>query len=160
MLRKTLIALSAAAALGVSSGAMAASHGGHGASSGSSGAMQGHSGGGMQGPGTFSKGSAQSFGGTMGPSQVRPMGPSQVRPMGSSQVRPTGPSGQAWNGGQWGHHRHHHRHDRFFFGVGFAGPYYDYGYDSCWRIVPTYYGGWQRVWVCGDYPYGGYYGGY
>jgi len=32
MLRKTLIALSAAAALGVSSGAMAASHGGHGAS--------------------------------------------------------------------------------------------------------------------------------
>ena len=144
MLRKTLIALSAAAALGLSSGAMAAGHGGHGASSGSSGAMQGHSGGGMQGPGNFSKGSAQSFGGTMGP----------------SQVRPTGPSGQAWNGAQWGHHRHHHRHDRFFFGVGFAGPYYDdYGYDSCWRIVPTY-GGWQRVWVCGDYPYGGYYGGY
>ncbi len=44
--------------------------------------------------------------------------------------------------------------------MGFAGPYYDYGYDSCWRIVPTYYGGWRRVWVCGDYPYGGYYGGY
>ncbi len=148
MLRKTLIALSAAAALGVSSGAMAASHGGHG----SSGAMQGHSGGGMQGS-TFSKGSAQSFGGTTGSSQVRPTG--------SSQVRPMGPSGQAWNGGQWGHNRHHHRHDRFFFGAGFAGPYYDdYGYDSCWRIVPTYYGGWRRVWVCGDYPYGGYYGGY
>ena len=144
MLRKTLIALSAAAALGVSSGAMAAGHGGHGSSSGSSGATQGHSGGGMQGPGTFSKGSAQSFGGTTGP----------------SQLQPKGPSGQAWNGGQWGHHRHHHRHDRFFFGAGFAGPYYDdYGYDSCWRIVPTY-GGWQRVWVCGDYPYGGYYGGY
>ncbi len=122
MLRKTLIALSAAAALGVSSGAMAASHGGHG----SSGAMQGHSGGGMQGS-TFSKGSAQSFGGTTGSSQVRPTG--------SSQVRPMGPSGQAWNGGQWGHNRHHHRHDRFFFGAGFAGPYYDdYGYDSCWRI--------------------------
>ncbi len=132
MLRKTLIALSAAAALGVSSGAMAASHGGHG----SSGAMQGHSGGGMQGS-TFSKGSAQSFGGTTGSSQVRPMGPNN------------------WHG------RHHHRHDRFFFGAGFAGPYYDdYGYDSCWRIVPTYYGGWRRVWVCGDYPYGGYYGGY
>ena len=55
------------------------------------------------------------------------------------------------------HGRHHHRHDRFFFGAGFAGPYYDdYGYDSCWRIVPTYYGGWRRVWVCGDYPYWGY----
>jgi len=48
-------------------------------------------------------------------------------------------------------HRFHHRHDRFFFGVGFAG---DYGYDSCW--VPTYWGGWQYI---GDYPYGGY-GGY
>ncbi len=154
MLRKTLIALSAAAALGVSSGAMAASHGGHGASSGSSMSVAPSSPGGSgsgPGPGTFSKGSAQSFGGTTGPSQLQPKGP--------SQVRPTGPSGQAWNGGQWGHHRHHHRHDRFFFGVGFAGPYYDYGYDSCWRIVPTY-GGWQRVWVCGDYPYGGYYGGY
>lgn len=154
MLRKTLIALSAAAALGVTSGAMAAGHGGHG----SSGAVQGHSGG-MQGR------SAQSFGGTMGQSQVRPMGPSQVRPMGQSQVRPmgqsqvrpTGPNAQAWNSSQWGHHRHHHRHDRFFFGAGFAGPYYDdYGYDSCWRIVPDYYGGWQRVWVCGDYPYWGY----
>jgi hypothetical protein len=153
MLRKTLIALSAAAALGLSSGAMAAGHGGHG----SSGATQGHSGSGMQSPRNFSKGSAQSFGGTTGPSQVRPMGPSQVRPMGQSQVRPTGPNAQAWNGGQWGHHRHHHRHDRFFFGAGFAGPYYDdYGYDSCWRIVPDYYGGWQRVWVCGDYPYWGY----
>ena len=150
MFRKTLIALSAAAALGVSSGAMAASHGGHGASSGSSGAMQGHSGGGMQGPGRSGIGPSAPgpVGTTMGPSQVRPMGPSGV----TSQLRPTGPSN--WHG------RHHHRHDRFFFGVGFAGPYYDYGYDSCWRIVPNYYGGWQRVWVCGDYPYGGYYGGY
>src|SRR5712691_5869528 len=148
MLRKTLIALSAAAALGVSSGAMAASHGGHGASSGSSMSVAPSSPGGSgsgPGPGTFSKGSAQSFGGTTGPSQLQPKGPSQVRPMGpsgvTSQVRPMGPSN--WHG------RHHHRHDRFFFGAGFAGPYYDdYGYDSCWRIVPTY-GGWQRVWVCG-----------
>jgi hypothetical protein len=54
-------------------------------------------------------------------------------------------------------HRFHNRRDRFFFGVGFAGPWYDYGYNSCW--VPTYWGGWQ--YICG-YPYGGYggYGGY
>ena len=60
-------------------------------------------------------------------------------------------TGKTWAGGARHHHRHH---DRFF---GFAGPYYDdYGYyDSCWRLVPTY-GGWQRVWVCGDYPSWGY----
>ena len=142
MLRKTLIALSAAAALGVSSGAMAASHGGHDARSGSSMSVApsspGRSGIGPSAPGPVT---------TMGPSQVQPKGPSG---------QTMGPSGNTWTGG-----RHHHRHDRFFFGAGFAGPYYDdYGYDSCWRIVPTYYGGWRRVWVCGDYPYGGYYGGY
>ncbi len=52
-------------------------------------------------------------------------------------------------------HRFHHR-NAFFFGVGFAGPWYG---DSCWRLVPTYWGGWRRVWVCGydyDYPYWGY----
>jgi hypothetical protein len=149
MLRKTLIALSAAAALGVTSGAMAAGHGGHG----SSGAMQGHSGG-MQGR------SAQSFGGTIGQSQVRPMSPSQMQTTGPRTSSTLGPRtsstlGPRTSSNNWGRH-HHHRHDRFFFGAGFAGPYYDdYGYDSCWRIVPTY-GGWQRVWVCGDYPYWGY----
>ncbi len=150
MLRKTLIALSAAAALGVSSGAMAASHGGHGASSGSSMSVAPSSSGSGPGPG-------RSGIGPSAPGPVTPMSPSQLQPKGpgsvTSQVRPMGPSN--WHG------RHHHRHDRFFFGAGFAGPYYDdYGYDSCWRIVPTYYGGWRRVWVCGDYPYGGYYGGY
>ena len=62
-----------------------------------------------------------------------------------------------WKGNTWdGRHHHHHHRDRFFFGAGFAGSYYDYGYyDSCWRLVPTYYGGWQRVWAC-DYPYWGY----
>jgi hypothetical protein len=47
------------------------------------------------------------------------------------------------------HHRfHHHHHFRnaFFFGVGFAGPYY----DSCWVWTAW---GWQ--YVCG-YPYWGY----
>jgi hypothetical protein len=80
---------------------------------------------------------------------------------GISTMRPGGPvhpthSGVAWNGGTWSHHHHHrHFHDRFFVGVafGFAG-FDDYYYDSCWRLVPTYYG-WQRVWVCG-YPYGWY----
>jgi hypothetical protein len=52
--------------------------------------------------------------------------------------------------------KHGHRHHRNFVAFGFAGPYYDdYGYDSCWRLVQTYYG-WQRVWVCGDNPYWGY----
>jgi hypothetical protein len=61
-------------------------------------------------------------------------------------------SGHACN---FRHDRFHRFHNRnaFFFGVGFAGPYY----DSCWRLVPTYWGGWQRVWVCDyDYPYWGY----
>jgi hypothetical protein len=66
-----------------------------------------------------------------------------------------GPRSRTWNGANWNGGRHHHRHDRFFFGAGFAGPYYGYGYDSCWRLAQTYYG-WQRVWVCGDYPYWGY----
>ena len=148
MLRKTLIALSAAAALGVSSGAMAASHGGHGASGAGASGMSVPSGSGS-GPGPGKSSSSPSA-----PGPVTTMGPSQVQPKGPSG-QTMGPSGNTWTGG-----RHHHRHDRFFFGVGFAGPYYDYGYDSCWRIVPTYYGGWRRVWVCGDYPYGGYYGGY
>src|SRR5713101_2224200 len=109
--------------------------------------------------GTMSVAPSSGIGSGKGSGSSMPMGSSQVQTMG-----PKGPSGKTWtganwNGGQWGHHRHH-RHNRFFFGAGFAGPYYDYGYDSCWRIVPTYYGGWQRVWVCGDYPYGGYYGGY
>jgi hypothetical protein len=67
---------------------------------------------------------------------------------------PTTMSPKTWQGNTWASHHHHHRfHNRVFFGAGFAGPYdYDYGYDSCWRIVPTYWGGWRRVWVC-DYPY-------
>ena len=67
-----------------------------------------------------------------------------------------GPRSRTWNGANWNGGRHHYRHDRFFFGAGFAGPYYGYGYDSCWQIVPTYWGGLQRVWACGDYPYWGY----
>jgi hypothetical protein len=126
MLRKTLIALTAAAALGVSSGAVTAhGHGSRGATGSSSVPMH-YSG---------------SNGGVSTQSHVTTMGP------GSGTWK-----GANWNGGQW---RHHHRHNRFFFGAGFAGPFYGYGYDSCWRLAQTYYG-WQRVWVCGDYPYWGY----
>ncbi|HYV31746.1 MAG TPA: hypothetical protein VEO53_11660 [Candidatus Binatia bacterium] len=66
-------------------------------------------------------------------------------------------SGNNWSGGNWGgvHHHRHFGRNAFFFGAGFAGPYYDYGYDSCWRLVPTYWGGWRRLWVCDyGYPYG------
>ncbi len=148
MLRKTLIALSAAAALGVSSSAMAGH--GHGASGVSmpSGAR------GPSGPGpvgTTGPGHVQ----TMGPGRVQTMGPNRVQTMGPNRLQAMGPSGN-WQTGTWSRHHHHHHRNAFFFGVGFAGPYYDYGYyDSCWRLVPTY-GGWQRVWVCGDYPYWGY----
>jgi hypothetical protein len=45
------------------------------------------------------------------------------------------------------HHRHHHRHARFFFA---GGPWFaNYGYD-CWRWTPTPWGP-RRVWVCDYY---------
>lgn len=137
MLRKALIALSAVAAIGISSSAMAAGHGGHG-------------GGGFgRSVGGFSHMSAGGFhpsGGMHPTGMMRPGGP--VHPMHSGVAW----NGRTWNGTRW---HHHHHHDRFFFGVGFAGPWYDdYYYGSCWQLVPTYYG-WQRVWTCG-YPYGWY----
>ena len=141
MLRKTLVALTAAAALGVSSAAIAAGHGGHGehGSPGHSVSMPGNIGSGPgRGPGTMSNVNA---------------------PQNFNTPRNMGPTGKNWTGNTWaGGPRHHHRfHNRAFFGVGFAGPFYDYGYDSCWRLVPTYWGGWRRVWVCDyPYPYGGY----
>jgi hypothetical protein len=47
-----------------------------------------------------------------------------------------------------GFHRHFFHHRRFAF---FGGPYYDYGYDSCYRRVWTAYGP-QWVNACyGDY---------
>ena len=42
--------------------------------------------------------------------------------------------------------RHFHR-GRFF-----VGGYGLYGYDSCWRWVPSVYG-YRRVWVCDPYGY-------
>ncbi len=149
MLRKTLVALSAVAALGVSSTAMAAQ--GHGHSSGG--------GGGMAGAHVSSGGGG---GGGVGMGAVRSSGPmvQGAGPVGRTVTTnrtnfSTGPNRFSPNttfttGSIRHHHRFHHR-NAFFFGVGFAGAY---GYDSCWRWVPTNWG-WQRVWVC-DYPYWGY----
>jgi hypothetical protein len=56
--------------------------------------------------------------------------------------------------GHFGHFGHFHHgffhHRRFAFFVG--GPYYDYGYDSCYQQVWTAYG-LQWVNVCGGYGY-------
>ncbi len=149
MVRKTFIALTAVAALGVSSVAMAAGgHGGGGSPGGghSSGSVSSSGGMGHVGPSGATSGRVQSF--NSGP--ARPgfnTGPARPGMMGPR----TRMSGTAWNG-NWNHH-HRFARNAFFFGVGFAGPYDSY--DSCWRIVPNYWGGWQRVWVC-DYPYWGY----
>lgn len=70
--------------------------------------------------------------------------------------RMSGWHGVNWHGANW-HHApffHHgrfvHRHNRFFFvGAPFFAAY-GYGYDYCWRWVPTAWGP-RRVWVCGDY---------
>ena len=48
------------------------------------------------------------------------------------------------------HHHHFFHHRRFAFFVG--GPFYDYGYDSCYQRVWTAYGP-RWVNVCGDYGY-------
>jgi hypothetical protein len=142
MLRKTLIALAATAALGIGAGTADARGGG--AYSGGSGAHSSGSGMHSSGSGMHSSGSGMHYSGVRGvstPGHVTTMGPRGGTWRGAN-----------WNGGQWGHH--HHRHGRFF-GAGFYGYGYGYGYDSCWRLAQTYYG-WQRVWVCGDYPYWGY----
>jgi hypothetical protein len=137
MLRKTLIALAATAAVGLAAGTADAKGG------------PGHSG----SFGSVSSGSFGNSGRSMNMSPGHPMNVSSGRPMNMAPVNPRGPgnwqTGQNWSGSTWGHH-HHHRHDRFFFGAGFAGPYFDYGYDSCWAWTPW---GWR--YVCG-YPYWGY----
>jgi hypothetical protein len=142
MLRKTLIALAATAALGIGAGT-ADARGGSAYSGSSSMHPSGSSG--VRSPSGFSTPSHVPSGFST-PSHVTTMGPRSTT---------MGPRSRTWNGANWNGGRHHHRHDRFFFGAGFAGPFYGYGYDSCWRLAQTYYG-WQRVWVCGDYPYWGY----
>ncbi len=142
MLRKTLVALSAVAALGVSSTAMAAQ--GHGHSSGG--------GSGMAGAHVSSGGGG---GGGVGMGAVRSSGPmvQGAGPVGRTVTTnrtnfSTGPNrfspNTTFTTSTFRHHRFHHR-NAFFFGVGFAGPVF-VG-DSCWQLVWTRWG-WQRVWVC------------
>ncbi len=152
-MRKTLVALLAAGALGVSSAALAAGHG-HGAGGGGGGggsAMASHGSVGMSGPAM----SGKSVGGPgWGNPNLRTT--NIGRPgWGATNFKTTSFKSGNFTRNAVFHNRFHRFHNRnaFFFGVGFAGPYY----DSCWRLVPTYWGGWQRVWVCGyDYPYWGY----
>jgi hypothetical protein len=168
MLRKTLITLTAIAALGVGSTAMAM-HGGGGGGGGGSG---GH-GGGFGGGGGFA-GAGHGFGGggfagggwhggSAGPMMMRGGSVGPVTRGGPMTTGPIGRPVQGWNGPRnnlaWGMRDHHdHFHDRFhhrfhnrFFAFGFGSPIYDYAY-TCWSQVPTRYG-WRWVYVCGDYGY-------
>ena len=136
MLRKTLVTLTAIAALSLGSTAMAA-HGGGGGGGGGHAAGFGGGGGGFGGGGDGRAGVAAVPGSAGG-----------LRIQGS----------RTFNRNNFAfdrdHDRFNHRfhHNRNFFAFGFGGPYYDYAYDSCWAQVPTYYG-WQWVNVCGDYGY-------
>jgi hypothetical protein len=155
MIRKTLITLTALAALGIGSTAMAG-HGGGGHGGG------GHGGGGGWGGGAGMHSGGGGWGGGPGLSGARPGGMAPMTMRGANAMPMTrgmttaavrGPV-QSWNGPRnhlaWGmrdHHFHDHFHHRFhnrFFAFGFGG----YGYDSCWA-----YNGWQWVYVCGDYGY-------
>ena len=138
MLRKTLIALIAVAALGVGSAAMARGGGGGGGGHGG-GFGGGHAGGGWGGHGM-----AAMHGGWSG----RGMAPMR----GGWGGRAGAFSGRHFVGRPFARHAFFHnrlhRRNAFFFGAGFAGPWY--GYDSCWVWT---YSGWQ--YVCG-YPYWSY----
>ncbi|SRR6266496_819045 len=180
MLRKTLIALTAVGALGVSSAAIAAGQGqgaggggGGGASpsfsgggGGGGGASPSFSGGGRGGGGRGGMAAMPSGAGPSGHLNASPRGPSNfstrsnfISPRGNLSTQSNTWSGKnTWKGANWdGGRRHHHRfRNSAFIGVGFGAGFYG-GYDSCWRLVPTYWGGWRRVWVCDyDYPYWGY----
>jgi hypothetical protein len=175
MLRKTLVTLTAVAALGVGSAAMAA-HGGGGGGGGGGGHGGGFGGSGGFGGGGGFAGAAHGFGGgggfagggwhggSAGPMMMRG-GPMASAPtVGGRSATVTAPMAggrvQGWSRNAWVHdHFHDHFHDRFhhrfhnrFFAFGFGGPIYDYAYGSCWSWVPTRYG-WQWVYVCGDYYY-------
>jgi hypothetical protein len=150
MLRKTLIALAATTALALGGSAadargMGSSMGGH-----SMGSVGGHSMGSIGGRGPAFGAATMGSPRTMG--SVGRVAPTmQPRP----GIRTAGPVG-TWNKGanwnNWHHHHHHHHRNFVGVGVGFAGPWWgDYGYDPCWA-----WNGWDWVYVCGYYPYGGY----
>ena len=134
MLRKTLIALIAVAALGVGSTAMA--RGGGGSFGG------GHAGGGWGGHGM-----AAMHGG-WGGRGMAPMRGGWGGHVGAFSGRHF--VGRPFARNAFFHNRFHrfHRRNAFFFAAGFAGPWY--GYDSCWVWT---YRGWQ--YAC-SYPYWSY----
>ena len=150
MLRTTLITLTAIAALGVGSAAMAMHGGGGGGGHGGGGGGGGFGGGGAAAMHGAGAGPMMMHGGSMGRA-----GPMTAAPIAGGRV-------QGWGGRTaWGFHDrfHDHFHDHFhfrhhnrFFAFGFGGPIYDYAYGSCWTRVPSYYG-WRWVYICGDYTY-------
>jgi hypothetical protein len=152
-MRKTMIAIVAAAALGaatMATAAFAAPHGGGGFGGGG-----GHVGGG----GAMAHGGGAGFAAPRGNFGGANMG----RPGGSANFARPAPGNFAGSGGNFAARGFDRDHRRGGFGFGglyaFGGPtYYDYydGYDnsygdSCWQqqLVPTPYGmQWQTVDVC------------
>jgi hypothetical protein len=148
MLRKTLMTLTAVAALGVGSAAIAAGGGHGGGGGGGHGGGGGWSGGARAGVAAMPGGGAgpmMMHGGNMG--SIRG-GPMTAAPM-SGRVQGWGER-TAWGRDHFHDHFHHRFHNRNFFVFGFGG--YDYAYNSCWSWVPTRYG-WQWVNVCSGYGY-------
>jgi hypothetical protein len=169
-MRKSMIALAAAMALGtatISTAAMAQHHGGGGfAGGGGGGAHMGGGGGGgfgggarMGGGGGFGGGAAMAHGGAGfaggGAGFARPAGPSNFGGnRGNFAGTPGNVAGARGNFAARGFDRDHDRHHGFRgFGFGglyaFSGPGYyddnaydDYSGDSCWQrqLVPTPYG--------------------
>jgi len=149
MMRKTLIILAVAAALGVGAGTADARMVG-GSPQGFTGAKSGM----MARPGV----GGWSKSGMM----ARPGVGAGVRGWGGVRTATLGPrtnfAGSAFRNRNVFFHNRFRNRNAFFFGagVGFAGGW---GYDSCWVWTPR-----GLRWVCGyGYPYGGYgypYGGY
>jgi hypothetical protein len=137
MLRKTLIALTAVAALGMGSTAMARGGGGHGGGFGG-----GHGGGGWGG-GHGMAAMHGAWGGGRGMASMHGLGGRSMAmvPMRGDRGR------RSFARNAFVHNRFHrfHRRNAFFFGADFVGPY-----DSC--LVWTYWG-WRNA--CG-YPYWDY----
>jgi len=156
-MRKQVIALAAALALGtVSTAAMAQHHGGGAGFAGGGGGGAANMGGG--GGAAMARGNA-GFGGGGGAALARPTGPSNFAGTrgGGTQANIAPRGNFAANGFVRDHDHDRFRHFRGGAGLfAFGGPLYDYDYyyaDGCWqrRLVPTPFGWrWRLVDVC-DY---------
>jgi hypothetical protein len=152
IMRKHMIAIAVAAALGaatISTAAMAQHHGGGGGHmGGGGGAAMAHGGGGFGGGAAMAHGGA-GFAGRGG------AGPSNFAAARGNFTGTQGHFAARGNFAARGFDRDHDRHHFRGFGFGglyaFAPGYYDDGYDSCWQrqLVPTRYGlQWRLVDVC------------